>query len=210
MLLFFFMATPRSPFKGCWDALFILGPWYLCAVFRCWGIDRVQWWTGSVSPAANQKVNSLSIAEGKWPPGPAHTRKQQLKCNSFWLCQRVYGAPVFCASLLFMPLSILIFSVNAILYQQIISLENLCCHLWNSKAEPWLHFVRGKGYRAQLYVFVFFFLAFICLHCLSFCPSLHTFICAFLSWKLQAVFVNAKLESNPVMTSLRLCVRLGD
>lgn len=67
--------------EGCWDALFILGPLNLRAVSRCWGIDRAQWWTGSVSPAANQKVNSLSIEEGKWPPGlqPAHLSATQMQ-----------------------------------------------------------------------------------------------------------------------------------
>lgn len=136
MLLFFFMAMWCSPFRGCWDALFILGPLNLCAVSRCWGIDRAQWWTGSVSPAANQKVNSLSIEEGKWPPGlqPAHlSRAQQLKCNRFWLCLRAYRTPAFCVSLLFMSLSILILSFNAFLYPRIISLENFCSHLWHLK-----------------------------------------------------------------------------
>lgn len=41
----------------------------LCGVSRCWGIDRPQWWTGGVSRAANQKVNSLSVEKGKRPPG---------------------------------------------------------------------------------------------------------------------------------------------
>lgn len=93
MLLFFFIAMWCTPFRGHWDALFILGPSNLCAVSRFWGIDRAQWWTGSVSPAAIQKVNSLSMEEGKWPPGlqPAHlSRTQQLKSNCLWLGLHAY------------------------------------------------------------------------------------------------------------------------
>lgn len=78
-----------QPFlRGCWDAQFILGPLHLCAGSRCWGIDKAQWWTGTVSPAANQKVNSLSIEKGKWPPGlqPAHlSSSRRVECNRFWL-----------------------------------------------------------------------------------------------------------------------------
>lgn len=200
MLLVFFMAMWCSPFRGCWDALFILGPRNLCAVSRCWGIDRAQWWTRRRQPCCQSKVNSLSIEEGKWPPGPAHrSRKQQLKCNCFWLCLRAYRTPALCASLLFV--SILILPFDASLCLRIISLGELALPSWKLETETRLHFVRGKGYRAQSCVF----LALSPLHCFSVCASLHTFICAFLSWKLKALFVNAKLESNPVMTSLRLC-----
>lgn len=45
-------------------------------------------------PCCQSKVNSLSIEEGKWPPGPAHlAAKQQLKCNCFWLCLHAYRTP---------------------------------------------------------------------------------------------------------------------
>lgn len=69
MLLVFFMAMWCSPFRGCWDALFILWPWNLCAVSRCWGIDRAQWWTGGVSPAANQKLIVCPSRRGNDPLG---------------------------------------------------------------------------------------------------------------------------------------------
>lgn len=160
MLLFFFTAMWCSPFRGCWDALFILGPLNLCAVSRCWGIDRAQWWTGSVSHAANQKVNSLSIEEGKWPPGlqPAHLScAQQLKCNCFWLCPHAYRTPAFCVSLLFMSLSILILTFNAFLYSQIIFLGELLQPSLTLETEIRSNFIRGKGSCPQQCVFALFF-----------------------------------------------------
>lgn len=132
----FFMAMQCSPFRRCWDVRFILGPQYLCAVSRCWGIDRAQWWTGGISLAANQKVNSLSIEEGKWPSRPAHlSHKQLLKPNCIWLCLHAYRAAPF-RIILLMSHSIPILSFDTFLYQQKISLENLCCHLWNLYQTP--------------------------------------------------------------------------
>ena len=77
MLLFFFTALWCSSFSFLFlfqrMLRYAVHTWlflYLCAAPRHTGIDRAQWWTGRVSPAANQKVNSLSIEEGgQWPPG---------------------------------------------------------------------------------------------------------------------------------------------
>lgn len=177
-LLFFFMVRRCSPFRGCWDALFIPGPQNLCAVCGCWGIDRAQWWTGSVSPAANQKVNSLSIEEGKWPPRACTSLPCTLNSNltAFdFVCVRTERSGPASE-----PPSIPILPFDAFLHQEIIFSEN---------PSPSLKAEREAGLR----------------HFSRFSP----FTCSFLSWELKAVFVNAKLESNLVMTSPRLYVRLG-
>lgn len=181
------MALRCSPFRGCWDALFIPGPQNLCAVCGCWGIDRAQWWTGGVSPAANQKVNSLSIEEGKWPPHPtpsspdlhiSHTHGNSKVTAFDFACVRTERSAPAAAS----P-SIPILPFDAFLYLEIIFFENS-----PPSFETWK---RGPG-------------------CVGFFFSRFSpFACTFLSWELQAVFVNAKLESNLVMTSPRLYVRLG-
>lgn len=117
----------------------------------------------------------------------------------------------FISRLLSVSLSILILWFDAFLYPRIISLENFCSHLWHLKQIPDTILLEGKVTEHN-HVIMCFFLPFsnVSLHCFSVRNSLYTFICAFLSWKLKAVFVNAKLESNPVMTSLGLYVRLGD
>lgn len=90
-------------------------------------------------PCCQSKVNSLSIEEGKWPPGPAHrSRKQQLKCNCFWLCLRAYRTPALCASLLFVW--ILILSFDTFLCLRKISLGELALPSLKLETETRLHF----------------------------------------------------------------------
>lgn len=96
----------------------------LCAASRCWGIDRAQWWTGGVSPAANQKLIVCPSEEGKWrhPPTDTHThtphstltslpRYSHPECTSpapnsnsnataFDFCLRAFRTPVFGANTL--------------------------------------------------------------------------------------------------------------
>lgn len=201
MLLFFFMAVWCSSFRGCWDALFILEPLNLCAVSRCWGIDRVQWWTASVSPAANQKVNSLSIEEGKWPPelrsahrSLSHAATQIQLLLTLSVCTQN-------ASVFFVSLSDLILSPNPYICPHISSSENF---LWPCLMPNLILFKENRIIICSILHFSVLYMSMYSFF------SLCTFICAFLRWKLKALFVSAKLEGNPVITSLRLYVWLGD
>lgn len=172
-----------QPFQRCWDALFIPGPQNLCAVCGCWGIDRTQWWTGGVSPAANQKVNSLSIEEGKWPPpfpglriSPALTGSNVTAFDFVCVHTERSGPASTSPSIPILPLGAFFFFFFT--WRQFSPRTGR--HLWNLKRKARFH-------RS---------------------PRFSPFTCAFLSWELKALFVKAKLESNLVMTSLRLYVRL--
>lgn len=113
-------------------------------------------------------------------PGPAHlSHARQLKGNCFWLCLRAYRA--------LRPGRRVSVNSNSPVWRLSLPGDNFLWELaaifWNLKERPGL---RGV-----------------------FSSRFSPFSCTFLSWELQAVFVNAKLESNLVMTSPRLYVRLG-
>lgn len=177
--LLFFMVLWCSPFRGCWDALFIPRPQNLCAVCGCWGIDRTQWWTGGVSPAANQKVNSLSIEEGKWPPPGLHISPAPASSN-------VTAFDFVCALTEHLGPASASPSIPILLFGAFLYLETI---FFPQNWPPCLRAERKASFHHS--------------------PCFSHFTCAFLCWELKAVFVNAKLESNLVMTSPRLYVQLG-
>lgn len=78
--LFFFMAEWCSPFRGCWDALFIRRAAEFMCCFQMLRNRQGSMMNRQRQPRCQSKVNSLSIAGGEMTPrartSPAQTASQ--------------------------------------------------------------------------------------------------------------------------------------